>query len=80
MLFLRINKLIDLLISLSVKHPFVIWNGKNLYLSNLNLYFGGGTDSLTHWGYGKWILESIKNMDFNEAFLGVENVYYYMFP
>ena len=57
---------------------YIIWNGKNLYLSNLNLYFGGGTDSLTHWGYGRWILESFKNLDFHEAFLGVESVYYFM--
>ena len=57
---------------------YFIWGGKKLYLSNLNLYFRGGTDPITHWGYGKWILESIKNMDFYEAFLGVENVYYYM--
>ena len=57
---------------------YFIWGGKKLYLSNLNLYFKGGTDPLTHWGYGRWILESVKNMDFYEAFLGVENVYYFM--
>ena len=55
----------------------LIW-GKKLYLSHLNLFFDGGGDTLTHWGYGRWLTESLKNSNFYEFFLGVERVYYFM--
>ena len=55
-----------------------IWGENYLYSLHFNLFFDGGGDTLTHWGYGRWITESIKTGNIYEAIMGVEQVFYFM--
>ena len=55
-----------------------IWGENYLYSLHFNLFFDGGGDTLTHWGYGRWITESIKTGNIYEALMGVEQVFYFM--
>jgi hypothetical protein len=40
--------------------------------------FAGGSDGLTHYAYGKNILESLLKFDFHNALIGAETTYYFM--
>ena len=55
-----------------------VWGGEKLFQSHYYLFLDGVGDPLLHWGFGKWITESIKLGNLYEAFLGVENIYYFM--
>ena len=55
-----------------------VWGGEKLFQSHYYLFLDGVGDPLLHWGFGKWITESIKLGNLYEAFLGVEKIYYFM--
>lgn len=52
--------------------------GASLWPQHRAPLFVGGTDPLTHWGFGRWILESATSGDWRAALEGGETVFYFM--
>ena len=52
--------------------------GLSLFYIHYYQLHPGGNDHLTHWGYGRAILEHLKHGDWYQALKGTESVFYFM--
>jgi hypothetical protein len=57
---------------------FVVAGGADHFREYAQPLLAGGDDPLTHWGFGRWILESAAEGDWHQALMGVEPTFYFM--
>ena len=60
------------------RHSFIGEATRHCFSSHQHLLHGGGGDQLTHWKYGRRILEAATEGDWSEALRGSVDVFYFM--